>query len=65
MPLEILAVGDQKLKITGHAPLKMSAFNITPLEFPLADTTGSKVKYEDKIDVSFQWLLGSKNAMRD
>jgi len=43
----------------------MSDFRIEPLKFPLSDPPGFSVKYGDKVELSFEWFVGPKTAMRD
>jgi hypothetical protein len=58
IPLRVFPLRDRNLRIMGETSLKMTDFQITPFKFRLSDPGGSSVKYEDKIELSFDWFLG-------
>ncbi len=59
MPLEVLPMGDDKLRLTVKLPVKMTDFGITPPQFAAKDYT---IKYRDQIEVSVEWLVGRATA---
>jgi hypothetical protein len=65
MPLHVVPLSGDKLKIRGDTSLRMSDFRIEPFQFPLSDPPGSTVKYGDKVELSFEWFVAPKTAMRD
>jgi hypothetical protein len=64
MPIELLMLADNKLKLTGSLPLKMSDFGIEPPQLKIAKSEArlNYVKYRDQVEVSIEWLLRQQPA---
>ena len=54
MPVSVLPLGEQKVKITGTAPLKMTDFRVEP--------AGILIKTANEITIKFEWVVGQKKA---
>jgi RNA polymerase sigma factor (sigma-70 family) len=52
MPVQVLPLGDQRLKISGATLVKMTDFQMTP---PVA--LGGALKTSDEVKLSFDWLV--------
>jgi hypothetical protein len=63
MPLRVFLLASHKLKMTGSSPAKMTDFDIQPPEIRLSDKNGT-LKYRDKIELSFEWLLAPEPSAR-
>lgn len=59
MPVNILPLGDKKLKITGNATVKMTDFNIQP---PAPKIALGMIKTGDDVKISFEWMVGQRTA---
>ena len=57
MPVNVLPLGDNKLKISGNKALKMTDFKIKP-PAPL----GIMLKTGDEVKVFFEWMVAAKPA---
>ncbi len=53
MPVSVFVLGENKVKITGSAPLKMSDFSIPPASIIF-------VKTSDDVSIKFEWMVGQK-----
>jgi len=60
IPIQVLPIDHDKLKISGSASVKMSDFGIEPPKFQLGKSQGrmNYIKYRDQIDLSVEWLVG-------
>jgi hypothetical protein len=54
MPVKVLPMADKKIKISGVAPLKMSAFKIEP---PAPKIALGLIKTADDVKVIFDWVV--------
>jgi hypothetical protein len=61
MPVQVLPLGDNKLKLSGNTSVKMSDFGIVPPKFG----SGGVIKYQDKVEVSVEWLVRRDPAAAD
>src|SRR5262249_7854999 len=57
MPVQIIPLGDKKLKVTGTASVKMTDFKIEP-----PNPLGLGIKTGDDVKLIFTWMLGQKAA---
>lgn len=57
LPLSVMPLEGDRLKITGRASLKMSHFGIEP---PQITTSFGIIKYSDDVQVRIDWLLRRK-----
>lgn len=56
MPVNILPLGDKKLKISGKTSLKMSDFKVEP-----PNPLGLGIKTGNEIKISFDWIVAQRN----
>jgi hypothetical protein len=61
MPVQVLPLGDNKLKLLGDTSVKMTDFGINPPQFG----SGRPIKYQDKVEVSVEWLVRRDPAAAD
>ncbi|HWV99889.1 MAG TPA: YceI family protein [Candidatus Acidoferrum sp.] len=59
MPVNILPLGDKKLKVTGATSVKMTDFKIDP---PAPKIALGMIKTGDDVKVSFEWMVGQRAA---
>ena len=57
MPINVLPLGNGKLKISGSTILKMSDYKAGPVEEAIH---GLGVRTGDEVKVSFEWMLAAK-----
>lgn len=57
MPVQVLPLGNQKLKISGATTLKMSDYGISP---PVA--LGGTLKTANEVKLSFEWMVGRHDS---
>ena len=57
MPVNVLPLGDKKLKISGKTSAKMSDFGIKPVELTIV---ALHIKTGDEVKLSFDWLVAQK-----
>ena len=55
MPINVLPLGDKKLKITGTTTVKMTAFGIDP---PAPKIALGAIKTGDEVKLLLEWMLG-------
>ncbi|HYG35385.1 MAG TPA: YceI family protein, partial [Clostridia bacterium] len=58
MPVQVLPLGEDKLKITGAVAVKMTDFRIEP---PAPKWLAGIIKTGDEVKLSFEWLVGRKS----
>jgi len=58
MPVNILPLGDKKLKISGTTTLKMSDFKIEP---PAPKLALGMIKTGDEVKIIFDWMVAQRN----
>jgi len=56
MPVNIVPLGDKKLKISGKTNLKMTDFKVEP-----PNPLGLGIKTGDEIKISFDWMVAQRN----
>jgi YceI-like protein len=61
VPIDVFPLGEQRYRLVGKTPLKMSDYSIQP---PVLKTSGGEVKYRDDVEVSFEWIVGPKRNGR-
>jgi hypothetical protein len=59
MPVTVLPLGTNKLKIAGRAAVKMTDFGIKP---PAPAIALGLIKTGDEVTLSFEWVVGQKPA---
>jgi hypothetical protein len=59
MPVNILPLGDKKLKVTGTTSVKMTDFKIDP---PAPKIALGMIKTGDDVKVIFEWMVGQRAA---
>jgi hypothetical protein len=59
MPVSILPLPDNKLKITGNVSIKMTDFKVEP---PSPKIALGLIKTGDEVKLIFEWMLGQKKA---
>jgi hypothetical protein len=57
MPVNVLPLGEKKLKITGSITVKMTDFKIDP---PAPTILGGLVHTGDEVKLIFEWTVGPK-----
>ena len=55
MPVNVLPLGEKKLKITGTTTIKMTAFGIDP---PAPKIALGAIKTGDEVKLIFEWMVG-------
>jgi hypothetical protein len=59
MPVQVLPLGDKKLKVSGTTPVKMSDFKIDP---PKPKIALGMLVTGDEVKLSFDWMVGQRAA---
>ena len=59
MPVNILPLGDKKLKVTGTGSVKMTDFKIEP---PAPKIALGMIKTGDEVKLNFEWMVGQRAA---
>lgn len=59
MPVNILPLGDTKLKVSGETKVKMTDFKIDP---PNPGVGGISIKTGDEVTLKFEWMVGQRAA---
>jgi hypothetical protein len=59
MPVNILPLGDKKLKISGSVSVKMTSFKIEP---PSPKWVGALIKTGDDVKLIFEWMVAPRPA---
>lgn len=59
MPVNILPLGDKKLKVTGTTAVKMTDFKIEP---PAPKIALGMIKTGDEVKLIFEWMVGQRAA---
>ena len=59
MPVNILPLGDNKLKVSGTTTVKMSDFKIDP---PAPKIALGMIKTGDEVKLIFDWMVGQRTA---
>jgi hypothetical protein len=57
LPLSVIPLEGNKIKITSNTSLRMSSFGIEP---PRIETNGGAVKFSDDIRVNIEWIVRRK-----
>jgi hypothetical protein len=57
MPITVLPLADQKLRLSGATAMKMTGFGIEP-----PGVLGEAIKAGDEVKLSFDWVVSSKRA---
>lgn len=57
MPVNVLPLGDKKLKVSGKTTLKMTDFKVEP-----PNPLGLGIKTGDEIKIMFDWMVGQRAA---
>ena len=60
MPVNILPLGDKKIKITGSTSVKMTSFKIEP---PAPKIALGLIKTGDDVKLIFEWTVAQKKAL--
>jgi len=56
LPINVLPLGDKKLKVSGKTTLKMTDFKVEP-----PNPLGLGIKTGDEIKISFDWMVAQRN----
>jgi polyisoprenoid-binding protein YceI len=59
MTVNVLPLGDKKLKVTGATNLKMTSFKIDP---PAPKIALGMIKTGDDVKLIFEWMLAQRKA---
>jgi hypothetical protein len=59
MPVNVTALGNRKLRISGQTAVKMTDFGIKP---PAPAIALGLIKTGDEVKLSFEWMVGQKTA---
>ncbi len=57
MPVNVMPLGDKRLKISGSTKVKMTDFGIKPVEKSIGPIT---IKTGDDVKILFEWVVGPK-----
>jgi YceI-like domain len=57
LPVDVMPLGNRKLKISGHTAVKMTDFGIQP---PAPAVALGLIKTGDEVKLSFEWMVGPR-----